>query len=99
MSHPRSNKKPLTLSESGVKKLSGAKEVRTPGLIIANDALYQLSYSPVECGGRKIEKAGEKIKANLPPLHEFHVLDPLFGSEPDYSLYSAQELLVSHTRM
>lgn len=25
---------------------SGAKEIRTPGLIIANDALYQLSYRP-----------------------------------------------------
>jgi hypothetical protein len=26
---------------------SGAKEIRTPGLIIANDALYQLSYRPI----------------------------------------------------
>ena len=26
---------------------TGGKGVRTPGLVIANDALYQLSYTPV----------------------------------------------------
>jgi hypothetical protein len=24
--------------------------IRTPGLVIANDALYQLSYTPDKCG-------------------------------------------------
>ena len=28
---------------------SGAEESRTPDLIIANDALYQLSYRPITC--------------------------------------------------
>lgn len=29
---------------------SGAEEIRTPDLIIANDALYQLSYRPRKAG-------------------------------------------------
>lgn len=33
--------------ESSVSSESGAKEIRTPDLIIANDALYQLSYRPI----------------------------------------------------
>ncbi len=32
---------------SPVSSKSGAKEIRTPDLIIANDALYQLSYRPI----------------------------------------------------
>ena len=31
-----------------MRKRSGAEESRTPDLIIANDALYQLSYRPVK---------------------------------------------------
>lgn len=29
---------------------SGGKGIRTPGLIDANDALYQLSYTPEDSG-------------------------------------------------
>lgn len=33
--------------QGSVSSKSGAKEIRTPDLIIANDALYQLSYRPI----------------------------------------------------
>ena len=32
----------------------GGKGIRTPGLFIANEALYQLSYTPVSCKNRLI---------------------------------------------
>ena len=33
-----------------VEKIGGASRDRTDDLIVANDALSQLSYSPVRCG-------------------------------------------------
>lgn len=35
-----------TFNINGLRMLGGAEGNRTPDLIIANDALYQLSYSP-----------------------------------------------------
>lgn len=32
-----------------MEKMCGAKEIRTPDLFDANEALYQLSYSPRTC--------------------------------------------------
>ena len=46
---------PQTLTAAtSLPKLSGAKGNRTPDLVIANDALYQLSYSPKTNGGECI---------------------------------------------
>jgi hypothetical protein len=33
-----------------IEKIGGASRDRTDDLIVANDALSQLSYSPVQCG-------------------------------------------------
>ena len=43
----------FTRSAHGTRELkSGGMGIRTPGLVIANDALYQLSYTPKNCGDR-----------------------------------------------
>ena len=34
---------------------TGGKGIRTPGLLIANETLYQLSYTPLD-GGRKLSR-------------------------------------------
>jgi hypothetical protein len=34
-------------SRSGKRAKTGGKGIRTPGLLIANETLYQLSYTPV----------------------------------------------------
>lgn len=41
-------------------KTGGAEGNRTPGLIIANDALYQLSYGPTLAG--YLDRAERKVK-------------------------------------
>jgi zinc transport system substrate-binding protein len=48
-------RKPFDLLSKGLPEiLSGAEESRTPDLVIANDALYQLSYRPGFSDGRSI---------------------------------------------
>ena len=37
-------------------RIGGGKGIRTPGLFIANEALYQLSYTPNRLGRRRLER-------------------------------------------
>ena len=54
----------------------GAEGNRTPDLVIANDALSQLSYGPVPFGSAGLRrcqglvKAGRQARARACPLHK-----------------------------
>ena len=41
---------PGLTNEQRFPQYCGGMGIRTPGLVIANDALYQLSYTPDNCG-------------------------------------------------
>src|SRR5439155_5196012 len=47
-----------TVKRLKYRKPGGGKGIRTPGLLIANETLYQLSYTPIGCrdGGNKSDK-------------------------------------------
>ena len=59
---------PMILSFRNESADGGGKGIRTPGLFIANEALYQLSYTPLN---------GTKKLAELPPMGN-GILNPRF---------------------
>ena len=65
----------------------GAKRIRTAGLVIANDALYQLSYSPT-----KIEVADFNM---LPDVELCHPAAKLIWQLRVYAFFHNQPALVS----
>src|SRR5215472_11851993 len=64
------------ISESGLSSLeSGGREgIRTPGLLVANEALSQLSYSPTSSSKSILAK--EKWVANTRQAHRFQRRNP-----------------------
>ena len=48
---------------------TGGKGIRTPGLLIANETLYQLSYTPV-----LLAKMALILIAKIPFVHRFYPL-------------------------
>src|SRR6266480_3192192 len=53
----------------------GGKGIRTPGLLIANETLYQLSYTPVLPMKTGLNKSGKNFRC--PPL--LHTAISLYG--------------------
>ena len=49
--------KPCRSSDPSLEESGGGKGIRTPGLVIANDALYQLSYTPTFCRTSAVRRA------------------------------------------
>ncbi len=58
-----------SLRLSCLKAKAGGKGIRTPGLLIANETLYQLSYTPIY-----LAKTAENLALKIPLVHRFYPL-------------------------
>ena len=58
-----------SLRLSSLKAKAGGKGIRTPGLLIANETLYQLSYTPIY-----LAKTAENLALKIPLVHRFYPL-------------------------
>src|SRR6266480_702829 len=76
------------------KSRSGGKGIRTPDLLIANETLYQLSYTPPKCfdGRRSIWRIRSEFQLNHPVLLPPHLAwqisatDSLFYHPKNYEI-------------
>ena len=69
------NPGPLTV----LKKAGGDEGIRTPDLLVANEALYQLSYIPSRCAAAHLSKNRHPSQAVKPTPHNSVLRVPRTG--------------------
>ena len=60
----------------------GGKGIRTPGLLIANETLYQLSYTPVLPMKTGLNKSGKKFPLSTPFAHRYITIRTEYSTNP-----------------